>query len=82
MTHNTIDQTVFQTLVETVGDDFIGEMIDAFLEEGAMFIADMDSALKNQDIDHFRRAAHSLKSYLASWSTPSTCWRRTGASAR
>jgi HPt (histidine-containing phosphotransfer) domain-containing protein len=67
MIDNVIDQMVFETLVETVGDDFIGEMVDAFLEEGAQFVSDLNSALAEKDVDKFRRAAHSLKSNAATF---------------
>ena len=67
MTENVIDQAVYQALVEMVGDDFIDEMVDAFLEEGIQFVADLESALAEQDVDRFRRAAHSLKSNSATF---------------
>jgi len=65
MTTSVIDQEVYQALVEIVGEDFVGEMIDAFLEESARFLADMKDALSDRDVDRFRRAAHSLKSNAA-----------------
>ena len=67
MTENVIDLAVYQELSEMVGDDFIDEMVDAFLEEGVQFIADLDSAFADQDVDRFRRAAHSLKSNAATF---------------
>jgi HPt (histidine-containing phosphotransfer) domain-containing protein len=67
MTDKVIDHTVFQTLVEAVGEDFVGEMVDAFLEEGRQIIADLNSAFADQNVDRFRRAAHSLKSTAATF---------------
>ena len=67
MTEMVIDQAVYQALMETVGEDFIGEMLEAFLEEGAQFLVDMNSALADRDVDKFRRAAHSQKSNAATF---------------
>lgn len=62
-----IDQAAYQTLAETVGEDFIGEIVEAFLDESAQFLVDLSSALEEQDVDRFRRAAHSLKSNAATF---------------
>jgi len=59
---NTLDQATFAGLKATMGDDFIGELIDTFLEDSPQLIASMKQALTAGDIDSFRRAAHSLKS--------------------
>ena len=67
MTENVIDLAVYQELSEMVGDDFIDEMVDAFLEEGVQFVADLDRAIADQDVERFRRAAHSLKSNAATF---------------
>jgi HPt (histidine-containing phosphotransfer) domain-containing protein len=53
---------VLDGLTETVGEDFMGELIDTFLEEAPGMIAEMEQALSADDADKFRRAAHSLKS--------------------
>jgi HPt (histidine-containing phosphotransfer) domain-containing protein len=58
----TIDLSVLDGLTETVGEDFMGELIDTFLEEAPGMIAEMEQALSADDADKFRRAAHSLKS--------------------
>lgn len=57
-----IDRSVLDGLSETVGEDFMGELIDTFLEEAPRMIAEMEQALSAGDSDKFRRAAHSLKS--------------------
>ena len=67
MTDKIIDQGIYQALVEMVGEDFIGEMVDAFLEEDAQFLADLSRALDFQDVDLFRRSAHSIKSNAATF---------------
>ncbi len=50
-----------------VGDDFIDELIDTFLEESPGIMAQMNQALDDGDAAAFRRAAHSLKSNSASF---------------
>ena len=67
MTNSEIDREVFQDLTEVVGEEFIGEMVDAFLEEGTQFISDLEKGFAEADIDLFRRAAHSLKSNAATF---------------
>jgi HPt (histidine-containing phosphotransfer) domain-containing protein len=44
------------------GEDFIDELIDAFLEDAPKMISDMEGALASKDAESFRRNAHSLKS--------------------
>jgi len=62
-----LDLNTFNILKETTGADFIGELIDAFLEDAPDLIAQMKSALISQDTDSFRRAAHSMKSNAATF---------------
>lgn len=62
-----IDLNTFTNLKETVGADFIGEMVDTFLEDALTQIGQMKSGLAAQDVDLFRRAAHSLKSNAATF---------------
>jgi HPt (histidine-containing phosphotransfer) domain-containing protein len=57
-----IDKTTFNELKQMSGEDFINELIDAFLEDGPNMIAAMRNALLAQDIESFRRNAHSMKS--------------------
>ena len=44
------------------GEDYINELIDAFLEDAPNMIAAMQTAISTQDVESFRRNAHSLKS--------------------
>lgn len=57
-----IDRATFEELKEMSGEDFINELIDAFLDDGPKMISQMQTALKSQDVESFRRNAHSLKS--------------------
>jgi HPt (histidine-containing phosphotransfer) domain-containing protein len=62
-----IDLNTFNSLKESTGADFIGELIDTFLEDAPNLIAQMHSALASSDADSFRRAAHSMKSNAATF---------------
>jgi HPt (histidine-containing phosphotransfer) domain-containing protein len=57
-----IDRATFDALKETVGAEFLVELVDTFLAEAPAMIADMRHALAAGYADPFRRAAHSLKS--------------------
>lgn len=57
-----IDKAVFEELKGLSGADFINELIDAFLEDAPGMIRNMWTALETQDVESFRRNAHSLKS--------------------
>ncbi len=59
---DTIDQKTFSELQEAAGAEFITELVDTFLEEAPTMIAELRSAMQAQQVDKFRRAAHSLKS--------------------
>ena len=63
----TIDETTFQNLKRDSGADFIAELIDTFLEDGARRLSELHTALEVQDADTFRRAAHTLKSNAATF---------------
>jgi HPt (histidine-containing phosphotransfer) domain-containing protein len=57
----TIDRSVLEGLSGAVGEDFLEELIDTFLEEAPGLFEEMKRALASNDTDGFRRAAHSLK---------------------
>jgi HPt (histidine-containing phosphotransfer) domain-containing protein len=57
-----IDKTTFEELKQISGEDFIGELIDAFLDDAPDMIQNMHTALTTKDVESFRRNAHSLKS--------------------
>ena len=57
-----IDTAIFNELKQISGEDFITELIDAFLEDGPNMLDNMRVALHARDVESFRRNAHSLKS--------------------
>ena len=62
MAASTIDLAVFKELQATAGAEFVGELVNTFLEEAPVMLGDLQKALAAGDADKFRRAAHSLKS--------------------
>jgi HPt (histidine-containing phosphotransfer) domain-containing protein len=54
--------SVFSELQQTVGADFVEELVDTFLVEAPAMVAELVAALGEQDTDKFRRTAHSIKS--------------------
>ena len=67
MTGKLIDRSVFDGLKDSVGDDFIEELVSTFGEEAPVMIANMRKALSAQDAGVFRREAHSLKTNAATF---------------
>jgi len=67
MTENLIDRLVFDVLKDAVGDDFIEELVNTFGEEAPVIITNMRQALSVQDVDVFRREAHSMKTNAATF---------------
>jgi len=59
---STIDKATFEELKQMSGEDFINELIDAFLDDAPKMITAMETALAAKDAEAFRRNAHSLKS--------------------
>ena len=57
-----IDKATFEGLKQMSGDDFINELIDAFLEDAPNMLNNMKTALEEKDVESFRRNAHSMKS--------------------
>ena len=57
-----IDKATFEELKQISGEDFINELIDAFLDDAPNMIQNMQSALATKDVESFRRNAHSMKS--------------------
>lgn len=62
-----IDMNTFNALKDSIGADFISELIDTFLDDAPNLLAQMHSALTANDSDSFRRAAHSMKSNAATF---------------
>lgn len=67
MSKTVIDITTYENLKTTAGADFMGELVKTYLEDAPNLIAQMQSALKADDSESFRRAAHSLKSNSATF---------------
>ena len=57
-----IDPHTFDELQANAGADFVRELVDTFAEEAPRLLAELRRALADGAADHFRRAAHSLKS--------------------
>lgn len=64
---NIIDKVVFDELLSSVGGDaaFLDELIDTYLSDSRDRLDQMQRSLAVDDLDSFRRAAHSLKSNSA-----------------
>lgn len=62
-----IDLNTFNSLKESTGADFIGELIDIFLEDAPLQIQQMRDAIVKKDAEAFRRAAHTVKSNAATF---------------
>ena len=61
-----IDALTFAELKTTVGADFIGELIDAYLDDTPRLLNELAESLAQQDATKFSRMAHSIKSSSAS----------------
>ena len=62
MTPATIDQAVFKGLKDAAGAEFVEELVQTFLDEAPVMLAELRQAHTEGAADRFRRAAHSLKS--------------------
>ena len=67
MSAHEIDTNTFEALKQMSGADFIGELVDTYLEDAPKLIRELRSALQAGDAEAFRRAAHSLKSNAATF---------------
>lgn len=67
MPNSEIDVSTFEELKQMAGADFIGELVDTFLEDAPKLMKELRSSLQAKDADTFRRAAHSLKSNAATF---------------
>ena len=62
-----IEKTTFAELKQMSGAEFINELVDTFLEDAPKLIEEIKTALKANNADSFRRAAHSMKSNAATF---------------
>ena len=57
-----IDLARYDQLKSVAGADFVGELVDTFLKEAPVMLAELRNARADASAERFRRAAHSLKS--------------------
>jgi HPt (histidine-containing phosphotransfer) domain-containing protein len=57
-----LEAPALQNLRDLGGDDFLAEVIEAFLADAPALIASLRSSLERDDAEELRRAAHTLKS--------------------
>lgn len=62
MSNSVIDPAAWAELEQTAGADFVGELVQTFLEEGPVMLQALRDAHAAGNPDDFRRSAHSLKS--------------------
>lgn len=62
MENQIIDSAAYFGLKESVGAEFMVELVNTYLADAPAQIAVMREALSAADAERFRRAAHSLKS--------------------
>jgi PAS domain S-box-containing protein len=60
--HVSLDDAALGNLRELGGDEFLGEVIDAFLADAPNLIATLRRSLDEGSVEELRRAAHTLKS--------------------
>ena len=61
MADDLIDHATLNELRDTVGAEFVIELVETFLEEAPAMIAELRATLASGEAEAFRRAAHSLK---------------------
>jgi HPt (histidine-containing phosphotransfer) domain-containing protein len=62
-----IDLDTYRELEAAAGAEFAAELVDTFLEEAPMMLADLRAAHAASDPGAFRRVAHSIKSNAATF---------------
>ena len=60
--HVSLDDAALENLRELGGDEFLGEVIDAFLGDAPNLLATLRGSLDSGNTEELRRAAHTLKS--------------------
>jgi HPt (histidine-containing phosphotransfer) domain-containing protein len=64
-TRPSLDAGALQNLRDLGGDDFLREVVEAFLTDAPALIASLRSSLEQRNGEELRRAAHTLKSNAA-----------------
>lgn len=67
MDESVIDLDVLNTLKETIGADFLNELLSTYFEDTDSQLNTLRQALADGDAETFRRSAHSLKSNSANF---------------
>jgi HPt (histidine-containing phosphotransfer) domain-containing protein len=67
MSEAIIDSNTFAELKNSLGDDFIAELIEAYCQETPQLIERLQQALALGDASGFRLVAHSIKSSSAAF---------------
>ena len=62
-----LDRAALDRLQESVGEEFVGELVGTFLGDAPTQLATLRSALEQGDAEEARRAAHTLKSNAATF---------------
>ncbi|MFK7762180.1 MAG: Hpt domain-containing protein [Roseobacter sp.] len=62
MTPEIIKRETYDVLCDTMGAEFVAELVTTFLDDAPNMFAALKTAVGAQDIDAYRRAAHSIKS--------------------
>lgn len=57
-----IDLAIYTSLKESVGEDFIDELLTAYFDETPRLLSGLAQAFDEQDMETFTRSAHSIKS--------------------
>ncbi|WP_432142147.1 response regulator [Streptomyces sp. bgisy084] len=65
-----LDAPAFQRLVGSFGTEFVGQLIDAFLEDSPRLIESLRRSLDEEKASELRRAAHTLKSHAHTFGFP------------
>lgn len=59
---NPIDLKVYQELQDTIGPEYLAELINTFFEEAPIMLSQLRTARADGNTDAFRLASHSLRS--------------------
>ena len=66
MSAEMINRDTYNNIKEMMGEEYFAELVETFLKDTANLIEGLQRDLKEENIDSFRRNAHSLKSNSAS----------------
>jgi HPt (histidine-containing phosphotransfer) domain-containing protein len=66
-----LDPAALDRLRDSVGDEFVGELVATFLDDAPAQLATLRGALERGDAEEARRAAHTLKSNGATFGAES-----------